>query len=405
MLKIAYCGTPHTGGTYTVYKQLRDGLAKHDIELRWIGLAKQGTKLEYGFKQEENFGEFLYYQESKEEVVAQFIRHIESNYSGIIFNVLACRYQTNSARYISDKILKLQIVHTITPATYRAARAIKDHVHATVGVSPRIAKNLIDRLSFFPNRVHIIPNSVNIEKFTNYHSVYNQNQTLKLLSLGRIEESSKGVLWLPQILNACLKKGHNLTMTVAGEGGDLPKLKLRFEKLGLSNYVEFLGKVKYYLVPEIFSQHQVFLMPSRFEGFGSTIVEGMATGCVPVCSQIHGVTDFIISHGDNGFLFPVGDVDQAASLIGQLTNVSLWGKMSENARTVSQGRFSLESQASSYANLIYSLRGNPPQIAKTISINDWALPAGLKPSFSVYLPDSVKNIIRVWRERHTALLN
>ena len=68
MLKIAFCGVaPHAGGSYTLYKHLRDGLAKHKIDLRWVSLAQYGTKVEDIFQQEESCGELLFYKESKEE--------------------------------------------------------------------------------------------------------------------------------------------------------------------------------------------------------------------------------------------------------------------------------------------------------------------------------------------------
>ena len=35
--RFAYLGFPHLGGTFTVYRDLRDGLAKAGVEVRWLG--------------------------------------------------------------------------------------------------------------------------------------------------------------------------------------------------------------------------------------------------------------------------------------------------------------------------------------------------------------------------------
>ena len=40
-LKFAYFVLPHIGGTYTVYKSVRAGLATHDVEVRWLGVGPE----------------------------------------------------------------------------------------------------------------------------------------------------------------------------------------------------------------------------------------------------------------------------------------------------------------------------------------------------------------------------
>ncbi len=49
MRQWAYMGIPHTGGTYSVFKNLREGLLPHGIELRWVGVgAEQARRLASG---------------------------------------------------------------------------------------------------------------------------------------------------------------------------------------------------------------------------------------------------------------------------------------------------------------------------------------------------------------------
>jgi len=43
--KFAYFGLPHIGGPYTVYRQLREGLKAHGIEVRWIGLGAKADEV------------------------------------------------------------------------------------------------------------------------------------------------------------------------------------------------------------------------------------------------------------------------------------------------------------------------------------------------------------------------
>jgi len=399
MIKLAYCGIPYTSGVYTVYRLLRQGLITHNIDLRWVGLAQPNTKLEQDFASEINSGEFVYFQEDDCQTTKKFVEHIEANYDGIIFNVLAGVIQTNAARFLSNQILKLQIVHNITPATYRAAHSIRDHVHATVCVSPRIENDLVKSMGFMHQQTITIPNAVDVSKFQEYFAQRTDDEPIKLLSLGRVEDAAKGILWLPDILQTCLKKGLQATLTVAGDGPDLPKLKQKIHKLRLESHTQFIGKVNYIDVPQIFASHHALLMPSRYEGFGYTITESMASGCIPVCSEIKGVTDFIVSNGKDGYLFPVGNIQKAAESIAKLEDRQHWQELSDRAKGVSNSRFNLNQQSEDYAKLIYQLKAELPTLSPTLSMDDWAIPSGLKSSLSVYLPNNVKNILRLIKER------
>ena len=79
-----------------------------------------------------------------------------------------------------------------------------------------------------------------------------------------------------------------------------------------------MGSVPASAVPRLLADHDVFIMPSRYEGFGLTILEAMAAGVVPVVSRIAGVTDTIVTHAQDGLLFPMGNAQAAASLIKEL---------------------------------------------------------------------------------------
>lgn len=401
MLKIAYCGRPHTGGTYTVFRLLREGLAHHDIELRWVCLGSTRDRIPSGMEHETNFGEFIPSKSEEKKSAQKFVEHIENNYDGIIFNVLARKIETSTAKYISNKILKLQIVHNITPATYFAANTIRDYVHGTICPTPRIAKDLTAKFNFKPANTFTISHAVNLERFQKNSPPPNTDSGLKAVYLGRMDENAKGILWLPDIVRECLNNSIDLSLTVVGDGKDLEKLKNKSNQMGLKHHIKFYGKADYQDVPQIVSSHHVFIMPSRYEGFGYSLIENMASGCVPVCSQISGVTDFIVSNGDNGYLFPVGDVKQAAASITNLVEKEQWQKLSAQARTSVESRFSLAKQAESYADTIETLQLNPPKIAASLDVSRWELPSGLKPHWGTALPEPVKNLLRLWRERLT----
>ena len=397
-MKFAYFGLPHVGGTYSVFRYLHSGLAGHDVELRWIGRGPWADRNDPQWQSELQFGEVVDVPRSepeKRQAVA-LLQAIEAGaFDGVFVNVLADRIQTNVVRYLPRDMLRIMIVHSITPGTYAGARTIRDHVHATVGISERCRHDLVRLHGSVPERTFTIPNPVDVTRLASLDRVANRADQLRLLYLGRIEDAPKGVLWLPRIVDLLPR---TVSLTIAGDGPDLQKLRREMSRHG--DRVAFLGSVAADRVPQLLATHDVVVAPSRFEGFGLSTVEAMAAGCVPVVSHIRLVTDRIVDHGENGFLFKVGDLSEAARHIGTLDgDHALLARMSEAARTKARRSFDLGRTAESYARLMKTIAASPPSIAAPLDIDVWKLPGGLRSGLRTYVPRPVKNWLRVLRER------
>ena len=396
---IAYFGYPHLGGTYSVYRQLRDGLKNFGFSVRWLGLGSDSRSLagQREWESESAFGEVVAPECLDErQQGAAFLEHIQSGpYDVVIANVLANRVQTNALRYLDQRIGRIMLVHGTSPGTYAAARSIRDYTHATIAVSQRIRDDLISRMGFAPDLTQVIATAFNGPSFEHLERKPH-NGPLRLLSLGRIEDESKGLFWLPEVLRQL--KNFPLRLTIAGGGRDEAELRQRLAEYG--NRVQFIGVVPAKDVAEVMAAHDIFLLPSRYEGQAITLVEALAAGCVPVASFLRGVTTFAIDEGKTGFLFPVGDVAAAARCIELLCrDRALLSRMSQLARATALSRFRPDAMASSYREVIERVTQDPPPIAKPISQTDWRLPQGLRPGLRTFLPAPVKNSLRHLRER------
>jgi glycosyltransferase involved in cell wall biosynthesis len=398
----AFFGMPHLGGTYSVFRNLRPGLAARAIELRWVGTGVSPSKalLRNPWPSEMAWGTVVAPEETDEQGQASaLVEHLEhGGYDAVLVNVLADRVQTNAVRYLDPRVLRVMVVHNITPGTYAAAAAIRDHVHATVCVSPRIRDDLVSGYGFAPERVHVILNAIDIRATPRRpRPPVTGHDPLRLLSLGRVEDISKGVLWLPGILERL--SGSPLVLTVGGDGPDLDALRKRCAPFG--RQVRFLGAVAAEQVPAIMAEHDVLVFPSRFEGFGLTLAEAMAAGCVPVASAIRGVTDVLIDHGRTGLLFPVGDLDRAAREIRRIVGEpGLLERLFAAAKAEAVSRFDSDRAAGAYAELLQALRSDPPAIAEPLPLHRWRYPRGLADgALRRLIPRRVKNLLREIRER------
>lgn len=399
-MKFAYFVTPHIGGTYTVYKAVHAALAEKGIVVRWLGVGPSAKAIfeDPVWESDRSIGEITGEKTEQEKEQAQaLIEHIETEaYDGVFVNAACNRVHGNVVRYLDSRIRRIMTVHTITVATYSAARALRDFVHSTVCVSPRIRHDLIKRNGFSEQYTRVIPNALDLRLFGALEDRVQLERTLRLLSIGRLSDMDKGSFWLPRIMDRL--SDLPVKLTVAGDGPDEAELRRRCAHLG--DRVRFLGRVAPDHVPKVFAEHDVFLFPSRFEGLGLALVEAMAAGCVPVASRIKGVTDFVVQDGVDGFLFSIGDISGAAHRIKLLArDRGRLGRVAVAAQRNVAGRFDLSAMGCGYADVVRSVVEAPREIAAPLSLSAWSYPAGLRPGLRTYLPEEVKKMLRLWRER------
>ena len=201
-MKFAYFVKPHAGGTYSLFRYLKLGLAAQGIDVQWMSVADGAisapdlpTDLQMG-----GFVKAPAAATEKARAQALLSALVAGKYDGVFINVLADRLQMNIARYLPDNILRIMIVHNITPGTYAAARALRDNVHATVGVSERCTADLIQRFGFPAQRTFAINNAVDLGRLGNVERSHRRKVYLRLLFLGRVEDASKGIFWLPNVM-------------------------------------------------------------------------------------------------------------------------------------------------------------------------------------------------------------
>lgn len=385
---------PHIGGTFTAYLRLREGLALQGIDALWLDVGESARR---AFEAPQwaafrPFGLPVPEAASPKELVGAVIDTVaRENIDGVFVNVLTDPVLTSVARHLPERVVRVMIVHNITPGTYDAARAVRDHVHVTIGVSPRIRDDLVSGYGFDPYRTRWVANAPSPAPDRPRPG---RTGAMKLLFVGRIEDASKGVFFLPRIMRELPPE---ITLTVAGDGPDLDRLRRACAPLG--ERVRFLGAVAPDAVADLCLRHDALVAPSRFEGYGMVIVEAMVCGCAPVVSRIRGVTDMIVRDGVDGALFDVGDAPAAAARIRELAgDAAKLEAMSAMARRVSERLGGAAEMGRDYAAAIREC-GRLPLPAPPLSIDDWRLPRGLRRSLRSYLPASVKNILRTVRER------
>jgi glycogen(starch) synthase len=129
----------------------------------------------------------------------------------------------------------------------------------------------------------------------------------ELLFVGRLV-SDKGVDHLIEALASLRKEGANLRLTVVGDGPERQALERQAADSGLQ--VEFLGTRTDETLVRLMNEHQILVVPSRYdEPFGTVALEGIACGCLVVASRGGGLVDAV---GPCGLTFKNGDPEDLA---------------------------------------------------------------------------------------------
>jgi glycosyltransferase involved in cell wall biosynthesis len=106
-------------------------------------------------------------------------------------------------------------------------------------------------------------------------------------------------------------------LVFAGDGPERIVLQRRASELGLAERVRILGFVNQSQLPPAYCAADLLVLPSLFEPFGLVVNEAMLCGLPVVVSDRVGARFDLVRPGENGFVFPAGNVEALAAILRQ----------------------------------------------------------------------------------------
>ncbi|KAA0078496.1 glycosyltransferase [Tardiphaga sp. P9-11] len=140
---------------------------------------------------------------------------------------------------------------------------------------------------------------------------------LRLINVARIYPKQKGQDILIKAISLCVARGLNLRCDFVGspprdDQGPLLSLKALTIAEGVADRVRFLcGHTD---VRGPLEEADIFVLPSRFEGFGLVLLEAMAVGLPIIAADVDGPAELLVD-GLNGIKFKVGSAEDLADKI------------------------------------------------------------------------------------------
>ena len=181
----------------------------------------------------------------------------------------------------------------------------------------RVIVQTLSAASYFlkmaPKKTIVIPNP--IFEPPKYKVEYSSSPK-NIITVGRLD-AIKDQKTLIQAFANLLKHHLYLTLTIYGEGPERKSLEALIQSLNLQSKVKLAGTITH--VQEALLEADLFIFPSRYEGFPNALAEAMAVGLPVIASNVTGNVD-LVQDKKNGRLFPVGDVQALTNLALELLN-------------------------------------------------------------------------------------
>lgn len=237
---------------------------------------------------------------------------------------------------------------------YTMERAALEKASRVIVFSRNMSDQIREAYGIDRERIQITPPGVDQTRFSPRLPDRRLLEELRLKSsvpvilyLGRLSPE-KNLLFLLKSLSPFLLS-RRASLLLAGNGPMKPALEKEVSRMGVSSSVRFTGPIR---EPErYYSLAQIFVSVSRYESFGQTLLEAMASG-LPVITlkdappAIRVSSGEIVEDGKTGFTIPENSSSLREKINLLLDSEVLRHKLGQRGRDLCRARFSWEKHVS-----------------------------------------------------------
>ena len=199
-------------------------------------------------------------------------------------------------------------------------RRIQNLSNVVLANANPIRDSLIKDDGFAPEKVRVIHNGVDVERFSsgseNREQMFPGTSEQKLIVLvGNMHTDIKGHPWLIAAAHQVVSEFPSVRFVLAGDGAQRPEFERRVAELGLKESFSFMGRRGD--VPQILRNCDIAVLPSKAEGLPNAVLEYMCAGLPTVATAVGGNAE-IVRDGVTGLLVPAQDSQALAEALMRL---------------------------------------------------------------------------------------
>ena len=215
--------------------------------------------------------------------------------------------------------------------------------------SERLKRDLYHLYGIPPERVAVIPNGVDADRFHPRLRPLHRNRIRREIGLS---DRDLAVLFvasgnfenrgLPNLLSAVARRTNDRVKLIVAGGDRAGPHRAQSRRLGIEDRVIFLPFAE--RIEELHAGADALIFPSYYDTFGSVALEAMASGLPVVVTASCGVSE-LITDGHNGLVLKHSeDLDGTAAALAALEDAGLRERIGREARATAE-RYSWDSVA------------------------------------------------------------
>ena len=211
----------------------------------------------------------------------------------------------------------------------------------------RFAASRAVQLGCPPERIAILPESLDIGRFSFAERRLAPREEIRILTVARLVEV-KGVEYGIRAVAQLAPRHPALRYQVAGDGPLRQSLEALARRLNVADRVEFLGGQPYDRLVEFYARAHIFLLPGvvarngSVEAQGLVLAEAQASGLPVLATQAGGIPESVLD-GQSAILVPPRDVDALADRLAYLIeHPDLWPTMGRAGRAYVEERYDID---------------------------------------------------------------
>lgn len=208
-----------------------------------------------------------------------------------------------------------------------------------------VSRALRDQIWSYPQlrrHIDIVPNVVNASAFAARRAPRDPLGAARLLFVGEMETSIKGVDYLLGAVSILRDRGVDARLDLVGDGRNRRDYEAMSRRMGVSSLCTFHGRLPHEEVARLMLGADLFVLPSLAETFGVVLVEALAAGLPLVATRCGGPEEIVTP--DVGLLVEPADSSALAAGIEDMLS-RLDSFPARHLRDVAESRYGQESVA------------------------------------------------------------
>lgn len=321
------------GGAEKMMVQLANRFNQLGVEVEMVLVRSEGPYFDLldngikiiNFNKSRTYKSFLsyfrYLKKNEPDGVLTTLPHL--NVLSIIVNIIALNKTKIVVREASPLFNYTKSNYLLIKLSAYSTCIFYHFAYKCVAISDGLKKEIKNRIKFNTEKVNRIYNPVltnalihkinsfiksNIEFKITKFDFKKSDKINYIMAAGRLED----VKDFKTLINAFsrIREDINSKLIIAGVGSQLNNLKSLVSSKGLNNDVIFLGFVDN--LTDYLLQSDLFILSSKYEGFGNVLVEALACNLPIVSTDCPYGPSEILEDGKYGALVPVGDYEAMA---------------------------------------------------------------------------------------------